>query len=116
MQPLRDSRFAEDAIGNRTCAICKIFDFNFHRAEDAQEHVGHFGLVLAPIGPMFQAHVRTTSDKRWQILRPMRRTGTTTKQYDRIVQQRSLMILILSKTLQEMGRLLHQEPIVFRKL
>ena len=86
MPALRRLATAEDRRSERAGAVGKRFLFNTERAQNAEVHVGHTAVVLAPVLAMLEPQVGSAREQRGKIARVVRRAGATAEENDRIVQ------------------------------
>ena len=78
-------------------------------------HIGHPRITLTPIDAMLESHVLSTRDQGRQIFGIMRGTRTTTKQGDRVIHERSMLIFEAFKLFEEISQLFAQKQVVLRK-
>ena len=83
--------------GDDVAAVGERGFLNSHRMQDAEEHIRHGRLTVAPVRAMLQTHVHSAGNQRGEIRGIMRGTGTTAKQHDAVVQHTSIGVFELLK-------------------
>ena len=89
---------------------------NAHRVQNTEEEFRHVRVFLTPIGTVLQPHVSAAGEHGRQITRVVCRACPRTEEHDRIVESRTVNVLVILQAAKEVRDLLTKEAVELGKL
>ena len=107
----RENRVVESA-----CTVPKSFGSDAKAVQNAEIHIAHLGVSVAPVNTMLQSQIATTHNHGWKILRVMSRTTPGAVEDNAVIQYRAIVILELVQFVKEVCELFAEESVILGKL